>query len=188
MKPLSRFAAAAAAVLAISASAFAQNAPVAAGAAALKVTATVEAIDQATRMVTLKAANGETTTFKASPEIKNLAQVKKGDVVTIEYARAVALELNKGGAGIASRTESPAMGTAKPGERPAMTATDKVVIKANVTAVDTSAGTVTLRGPERTVTVAVKDPAMMAQVKVGDQVEVTMTEALLISVAPPAKQ
>jgi Cu/Ag efflux protein CusF len=184
MTPLIRIAAAA--VLAVGVGAYAQTAPVAAGAAAAKITATVEAIDQATRMVTLKAANGETTTFKAGPEIKNLAQVKKGDVVTIEYARAVALELNKGGAGIASRTESPAIGTAKPGERPAMTATDKVVIKANVTAVDTAAKTVTVRGPERTVTLAVNDPAMLAKVQVGDQVEVTMTEALLISVAPPA--
>lgn len=186
MTPLIRIAAAA--VLAVSAGAFAQTTPVAAGAAAVKVTATVEAIDQATRMVTLKAANGETTTFKASPEIKNLAQVKKGDVVTIEFARAVALELNKGAAGIASRTDSPAIGTAKPGERPAMTATDKVVIKANVTAVDTAAKTVTVRGPERTVTLAVNDPAMLARVQVGDQVEVTFTEALLVSVAPPAKK
>jgi Cu/Ag efflux protein CusF len=62
------------------------------------------------------------------------------------------------------------------------------VITANVTAVDTKANTVTLRGPERTVTVAVKDPAMMAAVKVGDQVEATFTEALLVSVAHPPKK
>jgi Cu/Ag efflux protein CusF len=57
-----------------------------------------------------------------------------------------------------------------------------------VTAVDTQARTVTLRGPQRTVTVAVKDPAMLATVKVGDQVQATFTEALLISVAHPPKK
>lgn len=186
MSPLIRLAAAA--VLAVSASAFAQNTPIAAGAGAVKITATVEAIDQATRMVTLKGENGETTTFKAGPEVKNLAQVKKGDVVTIEYARALALELKSGGSGIASRTDSPAMSTAKPGQKPAVTATDKVVINANVTAVDAQAQTVTLRGPERSVTIAVKDPAMLAGVKVGDQVQATFTEALLISVAAPPKK
>lgn len=186
MSPLIRFAAAA--VLAVSTTAFAQTTPIAAGAGAVRINATVEAIDQATRMVTLRGENGETTTFKASPEIKNLTQVKKGDIVVIEYARALALELKKGGSGIASRTESPAVGKAKPGQMPAMTATDKVVITANVTAVDTKANTVTLRGPERTVTVAVKDPAMMAAVKVGDQVEATFTEALLVSVAHPPKK
>jgi Cu/Ag efflux protein CusF len=186
MSPLIRIAAAA--VLAVSATAFAQTTPIAAGAGAVRISATVEAIDLPTRMVTLRGENGEATTFKAGPEVKNLAQVKQGDVVTIEYARALALELKAGGGGIASRTESPAVASAKPGQMPAVTATDKVVINANVTAVDTQARTVTLRGPQRTVTVAVKDPAMLATVKVGDQVQATFTEALLISVAHPPKK
>src|SRR5512135_1538941 len=45
------------------------------------VTATVEAIDQKTREVTLKGPKGNTITFTAGPEVKNLAQVQKGDQV-----------------------------------------------------------------------------------------------------------
>jgi hypothetical protein len=43
--------------------------------------ATVTAIDQSTRMVTLKGPKGDSVTFKASEEVRNLAQVKVGDEV-----------------------------------------------------------------------------------------------------------
>jgi hypothetical protein len=41
----------------------------------------VEAIDQANRLVTLKAADGWTLFVKAGPEVRNLAQVRVGDRV-----------------------------------------------------------------------------------------------------------
>lgn len=179
---------AAAVALTVGIAAHAQTQPAVAAAGALKARATVEAIDQATRMVTLRAENGETVTFKAGPEIKNLAQVKQGDVVTMEYVRAVALELQPGGSGIASRVESSASGAAKPGERPAGVVTDKVVITAPVRSVDTANRTVTVMAPNnRMLTLDVRDPAVLAKVKVGDTVRATYSEALLISVAPPAK-
>ena len=46
---------------------------------AVAVTATVEAIDQTTRMVTLKAADGKLVSFVADEAVKNLPQVKVGD-------------------------------------------------------------------------------------------------------------
>lgn len=52
--------------------------------------ATVTAIDQRTREVTLKDdADGAIFTVVAGPEIRNLAQVSTGDHVTIDYYRAV---------------------------------------------------------------------------------------------------
>src|SRR5262245_58288245 len=59
--------------------------------------ATVEAIDQKSRMVTLKRADGERVRFRVSDEVKNLAQVKKGDQVTVTYYESVALRLRKPG-------------------------------------------------------------------------------------------
>ena len=61
------------------------------------VTATVAKIDQKTRAVTLKAANGQEYSFVADEAVKNLAQVKKGDVVTATYTEALAYEVKKGG-------------------------------------------------------------------------------------------
>jgi len=161
--------------------------PAVMGADAVTVSATVEAIDLPNRIVTLKAKNGEVTLLKVSPEVKNLAQVKVGDVVTTKYAQAVAVELKKGGSGITSATQQAASGAAKAGEKPAGVLTNTTVLVANVTAVDMAKKTVSVKGPAGNVlTMAVKDPAVLAQVMVGDQVEATFTEALMVSVTTPA--
>ncbi len=54
-------------------------------------------IDQATRVVTLKAADGKEYSFVADEAVKILAQVKKGDTVTASYSEALAYQLKKGG-------------------------------------------------------------------------------------------
>ena len=46
---------------------------------------TVQAIDQETRKVTLRDPEGNLTTFTAGPEVRNLAQVKQGDIVLMEF-------------------------------------------------------------------------------------------------------
>ncbi len=177
----------AAATIIVSAAALAQNQPAVKGAESVRVSATVMAIDLPNRIVTLKAADGETSVLKVGPEVKNLAQVKVGDVVTSQYTMAVALELKKGGSGIASSSQQSASGAAKAGEKPAGVMKNTTVIVANVTHVDTAKKTVTVKGPSgESVTMAVKDPAVLGQVKVGDQVEATFTEALMVSVSPPA--
>ena len=83
-----------------------------------KVTATVEAIDQKTREVTLKGPKG-TRTFVAGPEVKNLAQVNKGDEVVIEYAQALAMELKKSSKTAVSRTIHEGGKAAAPARSPA---------------------------------------------------------------------
>lgn len=187
MKPLQRLLLVAA--LATSAAAIAQDKPLPAalGATAVKVTATVVAIDQAKRVVTLKGEDGAVSQFKVGPEVKNLAQVKVGDRVTSEYIRAVALELKKGD-GIRGSTEQQRSAAAQPGQKPAGGVSTRTVITADVTNVDAKNGTVTLKGPKgNVVDLEVKDPAVLAQVKVGDQVQATITEAVMIAVTPPGK-
>src|SRR5690349_11033863 len=62
---------------------------------AVKASATVEAVDVATRTVKLKNARGDERTITAGPEVRNLDQIKVGDTVTIEYVEALAIELKK---------------------------------------------------------------------------------------------
>ena len=64
---------------------------------AVTVTATVEAIDQKTRMVTLRGPDGKLTTVHAGDQVKNLAQVKKGDQVVVTYYESLAYEVHKPG-------------------------------------------------------------------------------------------
>ena len=60
---------------------------------AVTVTATVEKIDLATRMVTLRGPDGKSVTFRAGDQVKNLPQVKKGDKVVATYYESVAYEV-----------------------------------------------------------------------------------------------
>ena len=59
------------------------------------VTATVEAIDEASRQVTLKGPRGNSVTMTVDPQARNLAQVKVGDLVVARYYEALSLTLKE---------------------------------------------------------------------------------------------
>ena len=192
---MKKFAVAALAALAVTAFAEEKKAPAPKGVAAGQVSrmvSTVDAVDQATRVVTLKDKKGNTFTFVAGPEVKNLAQVQVGDVVTMEYLEAAAISLHKTDSKVRGRTETEIKQGAPLGQKPAGIVGTEVTIVASVEAVDMKASKVTLRGPQRTVVLKVKDPAMLKNVKVGDMVEGTFIEALAVKVekapAAPAKK
>jgi hypothetical protein len=64
----------------------------------------------------------------------------------------------------------------------------QVTVIADVTAVDPQKSTITLKGPRgNSVTLNVQNPDQFKVVKKGDQVEVTYTEALALSVEPAPK-
>jgi len=150
----------------------------------VQATVTVIAIDQKTRMVTLKTADGKELTTKVSPEVKNLNQVNVGDVVNITYTVAIAVRLNPANA--APSGAATGVATATPGEKPAAAAGNMVTINAKVEAIDLKANTVTFKGPKGNLrTVAVQDPVYqekLKKLKVGDVVEITYAEALTINV------
>ena len=153
----------------------------------VKLTATITAIDAATRDVTLKGPQGKEVTVTAGPEVKNFANMKVGDQVNVEYVEALTLELKKGGGQKVERTEqSGAMG-AKAGAPPGGAVGRQVTVVADVVDVDPAKKTVTLQGPKRTVELVVNDPEQLKRVAKGDQVEATYTQALAIAVEPVTK-
>ena len=154
----------------------------------VRVTATVESIDQATRTVTLKDSSGKLVAFVAGPDVRNLAQVSKGDVVTLDYAQALAVRLSKSASKTRERTVTEGMQRAEVGKMPGGVAVREVKVTASVEDIDTKKQIVTLRGPEHTVPVKVEDPAMLQGVKKGDMVEAVYTEAVAIKVEKGAKK
>ena len=61
-------------------------------------TATVQKIDLANRLVTLKGdQSGDTVVVKASADVKNLPQLRVGDRVTATYYQSIAYEVHKPG-------------------------------------------------------------------------------------------
>ena len=75
------------------------------------------------------------------------------------------------------------------GERPAVAGERQITALGVVTAVEPKASTITLKGPRgNSVTLDVHNPDQFKVVKKGDQVEVTYTEALAMSVEPAPKK
>ena len=154
----------------------------------VNVTATITAIDAATRTLSLKGPKGNETSVVAGPEVKNFAQLKVGDRIDLTYAEALTLELKKGGGKPVAMTVKEGAARAKPGEAPAGIMGRQVTVVGDVIAVDAATSTVTVRGPQRTVELKVQDPAQLKLIAKGDQIEATFTEAVAIAVTPAAKK
>jgi ribosomal 50S subunit-recycling heat shock protein len=151
--------------------------------------ATVQAIDQKTRMVTLKGAKGNEVTFKAGDEVRNLAQVHVGDVVNFSYYESLEVRVLKKGEKGPMAGEVATMARAKPGEKPAGAAGSQTTVVAKITAIDMKAKTATLQGEDGTsVTVTPRYPERLKQVKVGDRIAITYTEAVVVNVEKVGKK
>jgi hypothetical protein len=154
----------------------------------VEATATVVAINAATRTVTLKGPQ-RTLDIVCGDEVKNFAQIKVGDQVKIKYQEALSLELKKTKAKT-DATVTEAAVRAEPGAKPAGAVGRQVTVLADVVGVDAKKSTITLKGPAgNTVVLNVRNPDQFKVVKKGDQVEAVYTEALAISVeaAPKAE-
>lgn len=153
------------------------------------LTATVKAIDLPNRLVTLKPKKGEPFTIRVGEEVRNLPQVKVGDRVVARYTEAVAVKINRNtNGGVTSRRETLSGGRAEPGQRPAGVLQNTVEIIANVLAIDPQTRKITFQGPERALIVKVPADVNISRLDVGDQVLLTYTQELAISVEPASTQ
>jgi hypothetical protein len=146
-------------------------------------TATVEAIESASRTVTLRKPDGTYVTVVAGPEIKRFAEIKVGDKVNARYYENVVIRLMTAG-----EAKSPADAKATtPSEMtlPGGTKARQRSITATITAIDMNMPAVTFTGPKGwKYSSKVQDKAALGKVKVGDQVEIIWTEAMLVSIEP----
>jgi hypothetical protein len=153
----------------------------------VQITATVININHKTRLVTLKAADGSETSFIADAAVKNLDQVKKGDVVTATYTEALAYEVRKSGKPGAETTTAAA--AAPVGEKPAAAVGQNTFVTVSITAIDTKVPSVTFKGPDGKVqTYKVASASKLEGVKVGDVVDISYTEAIAIKVEKAPKK
>lgn len=157
--------------------------------AALIYDGEVTKIDAATRTVTLKNKDGETS-IVAGPEVKNFAEIKVGDHFDVVYELAVAIELVKvKNPGVTSEQVTTSTATAPQGDKPGMITTNTVTATANVEAIDAAKNIVSLKGPQGNIfKVKVQNPDLMKDIAVNDQVKVVYTEAIAAVVSAPAKK
>jgi Cu/Ag efflux protein CusF len=149
----------------------------------VSMTALVEAVDYKTREVTLKNEEGQVKTIVAGPEVKNFAQIVKGDKVNIEYSESIKIIVSPESTLDPIRQEATELATAPLGQKPAGVVTAVTQITAIVQDIDYLKRTVVLKGPERTVTVQVGDSASnLYDIKPGDTVYLEFVEQLAIAV------
>lgn len=156
----------------------------------IKLTGTITALDAKTRDVTIKGPQGNEVVVTAGPDVKNFDKLKVGDTVALQFVEALTLELKKGGGLVVARSEKANAVGAKPGEQPAGAVGRQVTVVADVVATDPAKQTITLKGPQRTVTMRIPDAEQFKRVAKGDQVEATYTQAVAVAVepAPAAKK
>lgn len=145
-------------------------------------------VDKKTRTITFKNKEGESK-FVAGPDIKNFDQIKKGDRVNVNYELAVAIELIKTKSdGVRSKAETNTVTKSKSTEKPSETITNKTTIIADIVEVNREKKLVSVKGPSgKITTVTVKNPALLADVQVGEQVKVIYFDAMAASITTPKK-
>ena len=151
---------------------------------AMATISTVQEIDQETRKVTLRDPEGNLMTFTAGPEVRNLAQVQKGDIVLMEYYQGFAYVVEPATAEVRQRIDTTGVARADLGQKPGGSITDTVDVIAKVDAVDPESRMVTLTGAQATVTLKVADDVDLGTVKVGDEVHASYTQSFAVSVLP----
>jgi hypothetical protein len=155
--------------------------------ASVTVTATVTSINQTTRKVTIKTNDGKKYSFIAGDNVVNLAQVKKGDVITAVYTEAIAYQVRKHNkqTGV---TVTDAAAAAQPGQKPAGAVMQQTTVAVTITAIDPSIPSVTFKGADGEIkTIKIKDAQKLNGVNVGDVVDITYTEAIAVKVDPAGK-
>ena len=150
--------------------------------------AVVESVDQSTREVVLRGPEGNLVTVTAGPEVRNLAQVRRGDRVHVTYGAALAVEMAPPGGGGPPAEVATGMARAEPGERPAGAVGQRVRARVRIQEVDPVTGRVAFVGPQgvrRVVTP--QNPAMAdfaRRLRPGDEVDMTYAEAVAVRVEP----
>lgn len=152
------------------------------------ITATVKAVDMATRTVTLVGPEGKSMVVEAGDKVRNLDQIKAGDKVTVDYYEGLLAQINAPGAPTNEVALTDEAVRAAKGERPGGGVASSVTATVTVEFVDNFRHVVQIKGPTgQTTVIQVKRPEfreMLKNLKAGDTVNLTYFEALAVSVRP----
>ena len=143
--------------------------------------AIVESVNRETREIKVVDGNGKIHKFVAGEMVANFDQIEPRDRIVTEYLESVAVFVVPEG--------TPEMGdmglveVAPLGEKPGMAMADTYMVAAKIDAIDADSRVVTLRGEDGFQSaIRVAENIDLANVKVGDEVRMRVTEAVAISV------
>jgi hypothetical protein len=147
-------------------------------------TATVESIDPAKREVTLKGRLGNEVTFTVDPRVKRFNEIKVGDVVQADYYVARVAELRRP---TPDEERNPIQisedsDKAPSTSAPAAAAGHRIKVVTTIEGLDRPTSTITVKGPRGNfLTARVDDPSNLERMRIGENIVITYTEAVAIS-------
>ena len=143
----------------------------------------VVSIDAETRTVVVEGEQGRQVSIAAPEDAPNFHKIKVGDPVVATYYESVALAIAPVADAEPGASVAVAVSSAPPGATPGAAMAEQIQLRAVVKAVDLETRSVTLdvpAGGERTLKVG--EAIDLEKVKLGEQVSVTLTRALAISI------
>ena len=144
---------------------------------------TVETIDDANRMVTIRTDAGDLVTVKVPGFATRFNELKVGDKVTFTYQESVVVQVRKPGEPGMPSGEQPAAIARNATAKPSGSITEQQTANVTVQSVDEKAGALTVTTEDgRSMSYMVKDKGNLKGVKAGDKISITYTTALLIKV------
>ena len=146
-------------------------------------TATVIAIDQTKRMITLRDdKTGQEDVYSISAEVKRFEEIKAGDKVRTTFNESIVLQVRKPGDPAPPPSTDTAV-TRGTGKLPSATVAAQEKMTVTVKSIDPAVPSITVATSDgRIVTRKIEDKKHLANVKAGDQIDITYTRALLLSI------
>lgn len=144
--------------------------PIAGEATVTELTGSIVAINVETRKLTLQTPDGRFELIDIPAQVTRINELKVGDKIIITETQAVLVDLEQGRDAGAMGAIGDTTVQRDPGVKPGGTITEKLKLYGKVEAVDRANARVTIRGPEKVVTLTVKDQAILERLKPGDGV------------------
>jgi hypothetical protein len=149
----------------------------------ITATAVIEAIEGKTRTLTVRNEDGTVETLVAPPGVARFDALKVGDKLTVTYYSSLIVRLKKPGEA-AVDVDHPAI-TPSEGSKPGGTIANQRTLTVTITAIDPKVPSITVKSANGwTYSRKVNDKKALAQVKVGDKLDLTWNDAVLISFVP----
>jgi len=156
---------------------------------AMKVTATVYAIDVSTRVLTLQHDMGGIETLKVGDAVQNLAQFSPGDTVVVDFDQGLVLEFQPAGSEFVAPEATPAPVPADKARDSVASGAQQMRTTITVAAINAKKRVVTLQAPTGRVYKVKAGPGVkLDQLRVGDKLLATYTESVAVRLQKPASK
>jgi hypothetical protein len=144
-------------------------------------------VNKAKKLVTVEGPAGRKVTLRVNNPY-NLAAAKVGEPVVARFYEVVTIRKKKPGESVPSASLKEGIATARPGEVPGAVVARQLSVTVSVAAIDRANGTVTVKAPDGTIEkVKARNPKNLEHLKVGEELVVTLSRAIAISLEKAPK-